>query len=91
MSSPRQPNLNSVTSINADGSRYFIHTADVKGRWTSLRRLVAWVMIAIYLALPWIPIGGHPAVFLDIETRNFHVFGLHFVPQDFWMMFFAAS
>lgn len=91
MSSPRQPNLNSVTSINADGSRYFIHTADVKGRWTSLRRLVAWVMIAIYLALPWIPIGGHPAVFLDIETRNFHVFGLHFVPQDFWMMFFAVT
>ncbi|MBN8458690.1 MAG: cytochrome c oxidase accessory protein CcoG [Verrucomicrobia bacterium] len=91
MSSPRQPNLNSVTSINADGSRYFIHTADVKGKWTGMRRVVAFALIVFYLALPWIPIKGHPAVFLDIETRNFHVFGLHFVPQDFWMMFFAVT
>jgi cytochrome c oxidase accessory protein FixG len=91
MSTHKHPNLNSVTSINPDGSRYFIHTSDVKGPWTSLRRVVAWVLIVVYLALPWIPVGGHPAVFLDIETRNFHVFGLHFVPQDFWMMFFAVT
>jgi len=91
MSGPKQPNLNSVTSINTDGSRYFLHPADVKGFWTTLRKAVAWVLIAIYLALPWIKIGGHPAVFLDVETRNFHVFGLHFVPQDFWLMFFAVT
>ncbi|MCF7674019.1 MAG: cytochrome c oxidase accessory protein CcoG [Akkermansiaceae bacterium] len=91
MSSLKQPNLNSVTSINADGSHYFIHPADVKGVWTTARKLVAWVLIMIYLALPWIPIQGHPAVFLDVETRNFHLFGFHFMPQDFWMMFFAVT
>lgn len=91
MSVSKKPNLNSVTSINADGSHYSIHPSDVKGRWTSYRRVVAWLLIVFYLTLPWIRVGEHPLVFLDVETRNFHVFGFHFVPQDFWLMFFAVT
>jgi polyferredoxin len=53
--------------------------------------LVGVILIAIYVLLPWIPINGHPAVFLDMENRMFHVFGLTLVPQDLWVMFFAIS
>jgi cytochrome c oxidase accessory protein FixG len=91
MAAPKTPNLVSVTSINDDGSRYFLHPADVKGPWTVARRLVGLVLIAFYALLPWIPINGHPAVFLDVENRMFHLFGLTLVPQDLWVMFFAIS
>jgi cytochrome c oxidase accessory protein FixG len=91
MAIPKQPNLVSVTTINADGSRYFLHPSDVRGRWNLLRRLVGVLLIAVYVLLPWIPINGAPAVFLDVENRMFHLFGLTLVPQDLWVMFFAIS
>jgi len=91
MAAPKKPNLDSVTTINADGSRYFLHPADVKGRWTSARRVFGILLIAIYVLLPWIPINGSPAVFLDVENRMFHLFGLTLVPQDAWVMFFGIT
>ncbi|MBC8128217.1 MAG: cytochrome c oxidase accessory protein CcoG [Gloeobacteraceae cyanobacterium ES-bin-144] len=91
MSVPKKPNLVSVTTINPDGSRYFLHPADVSGKWVLARRMVGIILIAIYALLPWIPINGNPAVFLDVENRMFHVFGLTLVPQDMWVMFFAVS
>lgn len=87
----KKPNLVSVTTINSDGSRHFLHPADVAGRWTSARRIFGVLLIGIYVLLPWIPINGSPAVFLDVEHRMFHLFGLTLVPQDLWVMFFAIT
>lgn len=86
-----EPNLDSVTTINADGSRKFIHAADVRGRFTLLRAIAAWVLIAIYVLLPWIPINGNPAVFFDFQNRQLHLFGLTLLPQDFWLGFFLIT
>ena len=86
-----RPNRDSVTTIRDDGSRFFLHPADVRGRFTALRRWSGWFLIAIYLALPWIPVGGHPAVFLDIADRRFHLFGQTLAFQDTWLLFFGIS
>ena len=91
MASRKQPNLDTVTTINDDGSRYVLHPADVTGKWVKLRRIVGVILIAIYILLPWIRINDNPAVFLDVEHRMFHLFGLTLVPQDLWVMFFAVS
>jgi cytochrome c oxidase accessory protein FixG len=91
MTTPKHPNLDSVTTINADGSRYYLHPSDVRGRFTTARKLFGLLLIAIYAALPWIPINGNPALFLDIETRQFHIFGLTLVPQDLWVLFFCIT
>lgn len=87
----KRPNLNAVTTINRDGSRFFPHPSDVQGRFTSARRLVGLVLIAVYVLLPWIPINGHPAVLLDVTNRRFHLFGLTFLVQDVWLLFFVVS
>jgi len=91
MAAPKQPNLDAVTTINDDGSRYFLQPADVTGRWVLARRGIGVILIAIYVLLPWLPINGHPAVFLDVDNRMFHLFGLTLVPQDLWVLFFAIS
>lgn len=91
MSQLKRPNLDSVTSVNQDGSQYRIHPADVHGRFTVARQIVAIVLLIIYVALPWIPINGSPAVFLDVVQRKFHVFGLTLIPQDLWVLFFGIS
>ncbi len=90
-SSLKKPNLSSVTSINPDGSRYKIHPADVSGPWTRWRRVAAYALIAFFVILPWLQINGHPAVFLDVADRRFHLFGLTLSTQDIWLFFFLVS
>ena len=86
-----RPVLDSVTTINADGSRYGLFPADVHGRFSTARRLSAYVLIAVYLLLPWIPVNGYPAVFLDVAERRFHFFGFILAAQDVWLLFFGVS
>lgn len=88
---PERPNLESVTTIRADGSRPFLFPADTRGRFTKARRWSAFALIAFYLSLPWIQIGGFPAVFLDIAGRRFHLFGFTFAAQDLWLLFFVIT
>ena len=86
-----RPSTVTPTTINQDGSRFFLHPADVKGFFTRWRRVFALLLIGIYVLLPWIPVGGHPAVFLDVIHRRFHLFGLTFAAQDLWMAFFFIT
>ena len=87
----KRPDLTSVTTINRDGSHYILHPADVRGFFTRYRRWFGLVLLLIYVVLPWIPINGFPAVFLDLDARRFHLFGLTFLAQDLWLGFFAVS
>lgn len=87
----RRPSLESVTTIAADGSRRDLHPSDVRGPFMSARRWSGWGLIAFYLVLPWIPVNGYPAVFLDIAEGRFHFFGYTLAPQDTWLLFFAVS
>ncbi len=88
---PKRPNLDSVTTINRDGSHHILHPADVRGFFTRWRRAVGAVLIAVYVALPWISINGAPALFFDVEHRRFHAFGITLLAQDLWVLFFAVS
>ncbi len=78
-------------SLGKDGRRRRPYPADVSGRWVRARRVVYYALIAIWAVLPWIRIGGHPAVFLDVERRQFFLFGATFNAQDTWLLFFAVS
>jgi cytochrome c oxidase accessory protein FixG len=88
---PPRPSLDSVTTINEDGSRRFVHATSVRGRFARWRAMLAVVLTTIYVALPWIRINGNPALFLDVAHRQFHYFGLTFVSQDIWIVFFVMS
>lgn len=88
---PKAPSIDSVTTINEDGSRYFVHPADVHGLFTLTRRVFAVFLIAVYVSLPFIKIKGEPAVFLDIFHRKLHLFGLTLMFQDLWLLFFIIT
>jgi cytochrome c oxidase accessory protein FixG len=79
------------SALRSDGRRTFVVPADVSGRFVSRRRVVFVILLLIYVALPWIEVGGHPAVFLDLAHRTFYLFGAAFNAQDFWMSFFLLS
>ena len=91
LASTPTPSRDSVTTIRADGSRPFLYPADTHGRFTRARRWSALGLIAFYLSLPWIQIGGYPAAFFDIAGGRFHLFGLTLAFQDLWLLFFVIT
>ncbi|MEM7605155.1 MAG: cytochrome c oxidase accessory protein CcoG [Myxococcota bacterium] len=84
-------NAEPASSLASDGSRNYVHPADVSGRFTTLRRVVFAVLLAIYVALPFIRIGGRPALYLNVLERRFYLFGASFNAQDFWLFLFVLT
>lgn len=78
-------------SLGRDGRRRRPFPADVSGRFQTRRRIVYAALIVLWASLPWISVDGHPAVFLDIEKRQFFLFGSTFNAQDVWLLFFLLS
>lgn len=91
MELPPRPTLDSVTTIRDDGSRRVLYPADVSGIFTLGRQVSGLFLIAFYLSLPWIKVGGYPAVFLDVASRRFHLFGFTLAAQDAWLLFFLIT
>ncbi len=85
------PVLPLKSSLRTDGKRSFVYPADVKGRFTTARSAAFVALIGVYAALPWIQIRGEPAVYLDIATRRFFLFGATFNAQDIWMTVFLLT
>jgi cytochrome c oxidase accessory protein FixG len=93
MAAPKNkaPNRDTLTSVNKDGSHFIIHPADADGTFRMYRRLVGYALIAVFIALPWIQINGHPALFINVPGRRFHLFGATLSFQDTWLLFFALT
>lgn len=85
------PQRETVSTIAEDGSRRFLFPAEARGRFTRARRIAGAGLIALYVLLPWVRIGGYPAVFLDVAARRFHLFGLTLAAQDLWLLFFLIT
>ncbi len=81
-----KPPPNILGSMKQDGSRLDIHPADVRGTWTRRRRVAFALLIGFYVLAPFVPVGGHPMIQLDVEHRRFYLFGSTFNSQDFWMV-----
>jgi len=79
------------SSLKDDGSRNFVHPADVKGRFVKARYAFFAALIVVWAVAPWVKINGNPAVFLDVVNRRFYLFGLTFNAQDAWLLFFVFS
>jgi len=78
-------------ALPPDGRRRAIQPADVAGRFAVARKVVFALLIALWVALPWVTMGGHPAVFVDIEQRQFFLLGATFNAQDTWLLFFLLT
>jgi len=88
---PQSLPIYAKSSVRSDGSRDFVHPADVRGRFTRLRYVFFAVLIVFWAVLPWIQINGNPALFLDVNGRKFYLFGSTFNAQDFWLAFFLLT
>ena len=80
--SPPLPTDRVLSTLNRDGSRHWLRPRPARGRFLRRRRAVAYALIALFVALPVIPIGGRPALLIDLVSRELVVFGAVFRPSE---------
>jgi cytochrome c oxidase accessory protein FixG len=87
----RQLPQDRLSTTDETGKRVYLYPADVKGRYRTARSWVSVVLIVVFLVLPWVRIGGNPAVLLDLPNRRFSILGVMFWAHDAPMLFFVAA
>lgn len=75
-----------LSTLNPDGSRFWIRPKLSPGRFLTRRRIVAWGLIALFVLLPRIRIGGRPAFLIDLVTREISIAGAVFRPSDGFLL-----
>ncbi|MEI6806572.1 MAG: cytochrome c oxidase accessory protein CcoG [Myxococcaceae bacterium] len=90
-STNNKPTLDRLNILDNSGNRQYVYPADVSGFYTKFKPFVFACLILLYAGLPWVKIGGHPAILLDVANRNFFLFGQVYNAQDFFLMFFIFS
>lgn len=63
-----------------------IYVREQKGFYQRIRRYLGWVLMAIFVAIPWLQYRGEQAVLFDVGTQQFKIFSLTFLPQDFMIL-----
>lgn len=81
MSDPLAPE-SVLSTLSADGSRRWLKPRLSHGRFLTRRRIVAYLLMALFFLIPFTQINGHPAMLLDIVHRRFYLFGYTFLPTD---------
>ena len=71
-----------LATLNEDGSRRWIRPKPSPGAWLIRRRVVAYALMAFYLAFPHLRWNGKPWMLLDLPRREFTFFGTTFLPTD---------
>lgn len=74
-----------VATIDQKGKRRFIFPKKPKGNLYNKRTIASIVYLFIFLALPWIEVGGEPLIMLNVLKRKFILFGQIFGSQDFFI------
>ncbi len=78
----RQLPQDRLSTTDEKGRRLYIHPADVQGHFKKWRSIIHAFMILFFLALPWVRVGGNPAILLDISQRRFTILGATFWAHD---------
>jgi len=77
------------TNSAASNKRVWIYPKLIKGKLYHYRNLVSYVLLITLFATPFIRINGEQLVLLNILERKFVIFGVLFMPQDFYLFVFA--
>lgn len=80
-----------LSSLDRHGHKLDIIPAEVRGFFRKRRTLVQYVLIFIFLILPWTQINGNQTILLDIVNRKFSFLGVLFWSHDGPLIFFILA
>ena len=78
-----------MSNISEEGKRIWIYPKKPSGKFYKARSIVSYFLIAFLFIGPFIRVGGHQFILLDVLQRNFVLFGIPFGPHDFHLFVIA--
>ena len=79
---------NDFWEVNTGGST--LHAKRMGGRFRNFKYLTSSVWLVLFIG-PWLQWDDRQAMLFDIPARQFHIFGMTFLPQDIWMFTFVMG
>lgn len=67
-------------------AREKIQVREVHGLFQKIRSYTLWGLMALFFATSWLNWGDRQAILWDLPARQFHIFGITFWPQDFFLL-----
>lgn len=67
-------------------AREKIQVREIHGLFQKIRSYSLWGLMALFFATPWLTWDDRQAVLWDLPARQFHIFGITFWPQDFFLL-----
>ncbi len=81
-----------LATLGADGSRRWLRPKLARGRFLTARTIVGYILIAFFVTMPFVRIGGHPGMRIDLPGRKLYILGAVFHATDtFALMAFLIS
>jgi len=84
----QRPNEDQHNNQYAPRSRIYVR--DVKGALEYFRRSFGFLLLALFVAIPWLQWNGEQAVLLDLVEQRFRIFGMTLWPQDLTILAWIA-
>ncbi|MFA8434481.1 MAG: cytochrome c oxidase accessory protein CcoG [Marinifilaceae bacterium] len=78
-----------LATLNEQGKRQWVYAKKPKGKLYTYRNIVAYTLLTLLFAIPFVKVNGEPFILLNVLERKFILFGVHFWPQDFHIFFYA--
>lgn len=79
------------TIDSQSAKRNVIHPKKPKGKFYNYRTWLSWVLLAIFVILPFIKVNGNQFLLFNVVERQFNIFGFPFFPQDFHIFAIAIG
>ncbi len=67
-------------------SQTSVYVREQKGFYQRIRRYINWLLMFVFIAIPFVQFNDQQAVLLDVVKQEFRIFNLTFWPQDFILL-----
>jgi cytochrome c oxidase accessory protein FixG len=75
----------SLATVTWEGKRKWIFPKKPNGKLYNARSIVSMFLLIFLFTAPFIKIGGHPFIILNVLERKFIIFGIPFGPHDIFL------
>jgi len=78
-----------ISTVTESGKRRWIYGLRPEGRFATIRDWLSYGYLALFFALPFVKINGHPVFLVNVLDSKVILFGKVFWPQDFFIFALA--
>ncbi len=87
MSAPASNPINHKIPVHeVDATKKHVHPRFTDGFYQRIRVVTMYALLVAFLVLPWLQYDGRQAIWFDVPSQHYYIFGVTLFPQDFFYL-----